>query len=354
MTRLVVLGGFLGAGKTTWLLQAAHALAQRGYRVGYVSNDQGAQVVDTALAQAADVPVAEIAGGCFCCRYPELLTALRALQAHAQPDVVLAEPVGSCTDLVATVFKPLLAYEAASFDVAPLSVMLDATASPPADAGPVAYLKAKQWEEAQLALLNKTDRASRAQQAVWQAETHRRVPGLPLRAVSGRTGQGLDAWLDIVLGRQCIEPESLVIDYARYAQAEAALGWLNARGHIRADRAGRLGDWTRDVAQGIGRDLEQAGHALAHLKILAWNDAQRAKGSQIGAVWTWDLVPDPALRAQGWEFILNVRAGAAPALIEEYARQSLARVGRARRTRHYLTHLEAFAPLAPRPTHRMA
>ena len=45
----------------------------------------------------------EVAGGCFCCRFPDLLAAIRELQATAAPEFILAEPVGSCTDLAATV-----------------------------------------------------------------------------------------------------------------------------------------------------------------------------------------------------------------------------------------------------------
>ena len=40
-TRLVITGGFLGAGKTTWLLKAAQTLTARGYRVGLITNDMG-------------------------------------------------------------------------------------------------------------------------------------------------------------------------------------------------------------------------------------------------------------------------------------------------------------------------
>jgi len=44
--------------------------------------------------------VEEITGGCFCCRLDELVAAIGRLDAGARPDVIVAEPVGSCTDLV--------------------------------------------------------------------------------------------------------------------------------------------------------------------------------------------------------------------------------------------------------------
>jgi len=61
--RFVMLGGFLGAGKTTTVLRLAAWLQARGRKVGVVTNDQAAGLVDTALAEELDLPVQEIAGG---------------------------------------------------------------------------------------------------------------------------------------------------------------------------------------------------------------------------------------------------------------------------------------------------
>ena len=99
-TRLVLVGGFLGAGKSTLLLRAARHLAQQHYRVAVVTNDQGQQLVDSAFLADQAIPLQEVASGCFCCHFPDLLSSLRRLRDEVQPDVILAEPVGSCTDLI--------------------------------------------------------------------------------------------------------------------------------------------------------------------------------------------------------------------------------------------------------------
>lgn len=352
MSRLVVTGGFLGAGKTTWLLQAAQRLAARGYRVGYMSNDQGEMLVDTDMATLARIPVVEIAGGCFCCRYPELLTALQTLQAQVSPDVILAEPVGSCTDLMATVIKPLLVQADRELDIAPLSVMLDASAGTDQFEAPVQYLQDKQLEEANLLLLSKADQASAAQQAACRAYLQACWPHKPVYTVSGVSGQGLDHWLDLVLGQECTDPQSLVIDYELYARAEATLGWLNARGHMRADAPLSPTAWVQALAQYMADRLDQAGQ-MAHLKILARDGQLAVKGSQVRGTWTWDLRPAAGCRTQAWEFIVNLRACVPPAELEHLLHQGLDRTRRDSRARYYVTHLEAFAPLAPQPVHRM-
>ena len=121
---LVIIGGLLGAGKTTLAIEAARRLTDAGRRVGIVTNDQGSGLVDTALARVAHVPVREVAGGCFCCRLSDLLRAADSL-ARLAPEVIFAEPVGSCLDLAATVLRPILRDEAARFRVAPLTVLVD-------------------------------------------------------------------------------------------------------------------------------------------------------------------------------------------------------------------------------------
>ena len=97
--RYVMVGGFLGAGKTTAIIRLARFLADRDRRVGLITNDQSVGLVDTTLARSQGFAVEEITGGCFCCRFNTLMDAADRLNAEARPDVFIAEPVGSCTDL---------------------------------------------------------------------------------------------------------------------------------------------------------------------------------------------------------------------------------------------------------------
>ena len=124
-TRLILVGGFLGAGKTTLLGEAAQRLASRGVRVGLITNDQAPELVDTAFLSRGDVKVAEVTGSCFCCNFQGLLDAMSNVRAEAHADVLLAEPVGSCTDLSATIVQPLKARFRRELVISPLSVMAD-------------------------------------------------------------------------------------------------------------------------------------------------------------------------------------------------------------------------------------
>ncbi len=355
MTRLVLMGGFLGAGKTTWLLHAAQILQTKGYRVGYVSNDQGESLVDTALASAADIPVVEIAGGCFCCRYPELLTALHHLQEEARPDLILAEPVGSCTDLVATVLKPLAVLAPGEFDLAPLSVMLDSSMPLERFDPTIRYLQTKQMEEADLLLLGKTDISSTSHQQTWTSVLHRQHPDKRILPVSGQTGRGMEEWLTLMLGQARFEASSLDIDYDHYAAAEAKLGWLNAQGQIRNSLPADAMAWGQALAEYYRTQMSPNGHELAHLKLWLDSGDRSLRGSQVSLSQPlhWDTVSVPWSPVTAWSFRLNLRACVPPSDLERWLVTGLEQARSHPSSRYYLTRVEAFTPIAPKPVHRM-
>src|SRR6266436_9264020 len=163
--RYIMIGGFLGAGKTTAVARLAEKLRGDGLRVGLITNDQGSQLVDTAMLASRGFRVEEIAGGCFCCRFNSLVDAARKLSAETRPDVFIAEPVGSCTDLVATVTYPLRRIYGDDFSIAPLSVLVDPVRALRifglAEGGKfsekVLYIYRKQLEEADLIVINKRE-----------------------------------------------------------------------------------------------------------------------------------------------------------------------------------------------------
>jgi G3E family GTPase len=353
-TRLVITGGFLGAGKTTLLLKAAQQLVARGYRVGLLTNDQGEDLVDTALGQQAAIPVTEVAGGCFCCRFPDLLAGLQRLQEVANPDIVLAEPVGSCTDLVATVLRPLRHFHGDQFQLAPLTVLVDSTRDLGSFPPNVHYLYQQQLAEAELLLLAKADLLSTAQTAAQQSELQTRYPQARLLATSAHTGAGLDAWLDIVLGQASRNPAALVIDYERYADAEAALGWLNVKGLVRADTSFSAHTWATALVTTLTRAFAEQHAPIAHIKTLVTTPAAQFKASvtQAQAPITWDLqTGTPATTKLA--FILNVRVNAEPALLEQVVLQTVEAIKPDAGARYYFEHFECFSPLPPKPSHQI-
>lgn len=93
---LIVLVGFLGAGKTTALLNLARAAAAGGAKVAIVINEIGDIGIDDAVLRRLDANVWELVGGCICCTLAgELAGTLTAIAERFGPDVVFVEPSGA-------------------------------------------------------------------------------------------------------------------------------------------------------------------------------------------------------------------------------------------------------------------
>ncbi|MEM1177028.1 MAG: GTP-binding protein [Acidobacteriota bacterium] len=366
--RYVMIGGFLGAGKSTAVGALAKRLESRGLKLGLITNDQGRGLVDTRSLRHQGFNVEEIAGGCFCCRFDSLKSAADRLTAAERPDVFIAEPVGSCTDLVATVSYPLRRLYGDSFEIAPLSVLVDPVRCARVlglDEGrrfstKVRYVYEKQLEEANVLVINKTDLLTPEKLDALRSELERRYPGRPIFAVQARTGEGLDAWFGYLDSESIPHHPTLEIDYQLYGEGEALLGWLNAT--LRLDAPDEIDGnaWTEDFARRLQGRLQDAGAEVAHLKMTLSPGAAGDDASPdilpgdlalINLV-NNDFVPELSERLAAplrtGQLVVNLRAEASPRQLRDAVDAELGR------TEHLeLEHVECFEPGQPEPTHRM-
>ena len=73
-TRFIILGGFLGAGKTTLAINLGRLLREKYDKsVAIITNDQGDVLVDTEFTKVAGFDVEEVLGGCFCANFDEFV-----------------------------------------------------------------------------------------------------------------------------------------------------------------------------------------------------------------------------------------------------------------------------------------
>jgi G3E family GTPase len=360
----IMIGGFLGAGKTTAMVRFGSYLSERGRRVGLITNDQSTGLADTRIAEHAGFPVREITGGCFCCRFNSLMEAADGLARDAAPDVFLAEPVGSCTDLKATVAYPLRRLYGEQFAVAPFSVLVDPARASRVlglEAGrrfspKVLYVYEKQLEEADFIVVNKVDAASADQIARLRAAIGERFPRGRLFTVSAREGTGLQEWFEAVLTEADRGETNLPIDYDIYAEGEALLGWLNCTVNV----SGRGFDgnaWLETVVSDIQQRLRDRGVEIAHVKAtLTSPDAAdelavvQAAGSERPVERRYGL--DAPI--DSGELVVNLRAEADPDLLQATVAGSLAAAAAAAELEAAIAHEEHFRPSRPVPTHRVA
>ncbi len=363
--RYIMIGGFLGAGKTTAVSRLARYLNERGLRVGLITNDQGSQLVDTAMLASHGFPVEEIAGGCFCCRFNSLVEAAGKLSATSRPEVFIAEPVGSCTDLVATVSYPLRRIYGEAFAIAPLSVLVDPVRAARvlglAEGGrfseKVAYIYRKQLEESDFIVINKCDLVPAEELARLRGALETEFPGRVVFEVSARSGAGLEEWFEAILNTAAGRRLAMAVDYEVYADGEALLGWLNATVRLRGATGFDGNAALRTLAGELQQRLRSAGAEIAHLKMTLDPVGGMGGLAVINLVrndFVAELSQELEDEVEVAELILNVRAEAPAEVLRGALEGSLGAVfGAGRAVTARLEHLEFFQPGKPQPTHRM-
>ena len=358
--RLVLVGGFLGAGKTTALGALAQRLIGQGLRVGFVTNDQAANLVDTALVRQAGIPVAEVAGGCFCCRFTDLLDAAEEVLAQG-PDVLLCEPVGSCTDMVATVLAPLRHFYGSQFQIAPFSVVVDPRRAqeivlkerPGLLVGEAAYIFHKQLEEADSILLNKVDTLT--------AEDAERIAGgleakfdKPVLRVSALRGDGMADWAETLVGSDTDGTQGLrEIDYDTYAAGEAALGWLNATAALAGQPTFDPGAFSQELLSSLQQACLQAGAEIAHIKISLSDGEHFLRAGVTEASGELARQDSPWAEAHEAGLVLNARVQADPGRLQEIATECMAHAAKQAGAAIRIETLQSFSPGYPRPPYRI-
>ena len=363
--RYVMVGGFLGAGKTTTLGRLAGMYRDRGQTVGIVTNDQAEGLVDTATLRGAGFEVGEVAGACFCCQFDNLVATVRKLaeSGAAPPDVILAEPVGSCTDLVATVIRPLKELFGAEFDVAPYAVILKpghaskvlgneggTGFSPKAE-----YILRKQLEEADAVLINRVDTLPAHEVQALEELVEREIPGKPVVRMSAKTGAGFDA-LVTLLDRQGTAGVTPDLDYDVYAEGEAELAWYNGTADVAAADAFGLDALLTDLIGRMKEALAEESYEAAHLKAVGVTDggfgvANLTSGD--GPV-TLSAASDRTVPAGGAaELILNARVAGDPETLQRLMHATVQAACEAVGASATLRDERSFRPGRPVPTHRL-
>ena len=105
MTKIDIISGFLGAGKTT-LIKKLLAEAYQGEKLVLIANEFGEISIDGGFLKDSGVQVSEMSSGCICCSLVgDFNKALKEVHEKYQPDRILIEPsgVGKLSDVIVAV-----------------------------------------------------------------------------------------------------------------------------------------------------------------------------------------------------------------------------------------------------------
>tara|TARA_R110002073_G_scaffold133122_14_gene280272 strand:- start:40761 stop:41864 length:1104 start_codon:yes stop_codon:yes gene_type:complete len=359
--RFIMVGGFLGAGKTTTIARLARAYQQQGLKVGIVTNDQATDLVDTHTLRSQGFQVGEVAGACFCCNFNELTNTTDQLQCDDKPDVILAEPVGSCTDLVATVVRPLMQLFGDRFDVAPYGVILKPShgrrilkGDPKAGFSPkAAYIFKKQLEEADFVLINRADELSEQELDELTRLVASEAPNVPLLRISAKTGDGFDAFLELLDQRGEFGRRILEMDYDVYAEGEAELGWLNMSLTATGETEFDLDALVLDIVNRLQTSLANATAETAHLKAIGLSDGAHAVANLVSSDTSSELSLPSEHKTKSAELVVNARVAIDPAQLQTLVESAVEQACEHHGAKTEVRQTQAFRPGRPVPTHRI-
>ena len=356
--KLHIVGGFLGSGKTTAITNASKLLMQQGSKVAVVTNDQGKYLVDSSFMVANHIPSAEVTNGCFCCNFNSLSSKIELLEREVQPESIFAESVGSCTDLVATVLKPLQLLKKELFNELTFSVFADCRLLFDYLQGKklpfsqeIAYIFSKQVEEADLLVINKIDLMPEADFDELRNLVSVQFSKKQVIYQNSLNNQNIQNWLDILTKLPDPQRISLSIDYQAYGKGEADLAWLDEEINIQTDDQSA---WNQaiNLIDHLITEIKEKKINIGHLKFML-------KGEGFDEKISFTTIADenwksnfPVRNAEYLRMMVNARIETTPEEARRMIRNSVFAIS-GKGVSITESKEDAFQPGFPNPTHRI-
>ncbi|OAA91393.1 GTP-binding protein [Clostridium ljungdahlii] len=358
---LIIIGGFLGAGKTTSILNLTKLL-QETKNVGVITNDQGTQLVDTSFLSKEGINVMEVTGGCFCCNFDSFSKRIDQMIEKNNPDIIIGEPVGSCTDLIATIYRPMNNYFANKFTLAPLSVVVDpkkvmqflGSKAQSLYPDEVKYLFRKQIEEADIIVLNKIDLMSQQELVTVENIIKKNFPEKELVEISAKENINMDLWLEKIEKTKHKDNFTMDVNYQTYGRAEAYLGWLNTSAELFSSEVFDISAFIREFMEVLKSKFNNEKLEIAHLKIYGVSNNKYVKAGLTGLSDDINFNGQILLIAGKANIIINARINVNPESLEDYVISALNNFSAKKDITLKNIKTECFMPGQPNPKYRMS
>ena len=347
-----LISGFLGSGKTT-AIQTACKVLQSAKKVGVITNDQGIKLVDTGYFESNSIPNRQVINGCFCCNYHSLDENIQSLIQTNNPDIIFAESVGSCTDIIATVMKPLLQFKkditvtVSTFaDVRLLQMLFIQQKKLFNDE--VHYIYKKQLEEAQNIVISKIDLITKEELDKVQEFLLNEYADKNIICINGTDDKSILQWLDVINKPARNNPSSLNINYEIYGAGEALLAWLDAELRIFSSN-NNAKQIAVKLTKTIYKNIQAQDLSIGHLKFLIDNNIKISYTATLEK--TTEIEFESASSAL---VLVNARIQTKPEILSELINKSIQQTEAENDCKIIRESFASFKPGFPKPAFRIA
>jgi G3E family GTPase len=201
--KLMVVSGFFGCGKTTFIINAAKRLVENySLKIAVIVNDIGEIGIDDKVISSYGLKVKELFGGCVCCQLgDDMIKTLRSVERRVKPDVAILEPSGAADP--SQILSIVSLSKNFELQMLPLVVLVDATQFKLLlSEMPLAIRKIAFGE---IVLINKTDQVSTAELSDVTREVRKFNQRAVIRQISAKKGEGIEPVLEILM-RDGVKP----------------------------------------------------------------------------------------------------------------------------------------------------
>lgn len=359
--KIHLVGGFLGSGKTTAITNSCKVLLNKGIIASVITNDQGNYLVDTLFISQAEIATGEVSGGCFCCNYDELNSRIDTLKNDFNPSVIFAETVGSCTDLIATVLKPLLTYRDSAIEEVTFSSFVDARLflmhlmkiGLPFGAE-TNYIWEKQVEEAEILVVNKLDLLSPEESVTVKNLAKKVFPSKKLLFQNSLSSASVSDWIDVISqSGEKKEHHSIDIDYAIYGAGEANLAWLDEEIEFNSKDNSAL-KIAAEFIDNLTNSIMADNLPIGHLKFLLSYNNKSLKISFTTLTEMKKQEIEKSEKVGTVHLIVNARIQSTPEKLRQLVVDEIDRLQSKDNISIQEKCVSCFSPGFPNPTHRFA
>ncbi|MBI0581692.1 MAG: hypothetical protein JET69_01590 [Methanomassiliicoccales archaeon] len=199
MVKIAQVAGFLGSGKTTFLIELVKVLVDRGHKIAIIVNDVGEINVDVKIVEMYGLKAKEISGGCICCQIAgNFANTIAVLQKTFNPDLIIVEPSGVA---IPWGLKRAAEYSEEEMDEvivhAPVITLVDALRIDELITA-VRRLVETQIREADVVFINKVDSATQEKIDMSVKFARSINPSAEIMFGSGRNNQGVNEVADLI------------------------------------------------------------------------------------------------------------------------------------------------------------